>query len=141
MVEYGRQYINLVQDDYSVVWWNCVDASKWGNVLAIFCIPVANGHLERVFSQLKLIKTNRRTSIKDNTLDQLVRVNVEGPPLSEWGLACAMHLWWRERARRINRNDSPASAAGPTSPEIHEEPEQDQFDWEEWEELIGERTN
>ena len=52
MVEYGRQYINLVQDDYNVVWWklfNCVDAGKWSNVLAIvellFCIPVANGHL------------------------------------------------------------------------------------------------
>ena len=47
-------YINLVQNDYKVVWWklfSCVDAGKWSNVLAIvellFCIPVANGRLER----------------------------------------------------------------------------------------------
>ena len=152
MVEYGRQYINLVQDDYKVVWWklfNCVDAGKWSNVLAIvellFCIPVANGHLERVFSQLKLIKTNRRTSIKEDTLDQSVCINVEGPPLSDWDPACAMQLWCRERTRRINRNDSPstsASTAGPTSPEIPEaEPQQGQFDWEEWEELVGQSSN
>ena len=152
MVEYGRQYINLVLDDYKVVWWklfNCVDAGKWSNVLAIvellFCIPVANGHLERVFSQLKLIKTNRRTSIKEDTLDQLVRINVEGPPLFDWDPACAIQLWWRERIRRINRNDSPptsASTAGPTSQEIPEtEPQQGQFDWEEWEELVGQSSN
>ena len=85
-----------MQDDYRVVWWklfNCVDASKWSNVLAIvellFCI---SDHLERVFSQLKLIKTNRHTSIKEDTLDQLVRISVEGPPLSDWDPGCALQL-------------------------------------------------
>ena len=111
----------------------------------LFCIPVANGHLERVFSQLKLIKTNRRTSIKEDTLDQLVRISVEGPPLSDWDPACAMQLWWREKALRINRNESPSTSAstpGPTPPEILEaEPQQYQFDWEEWEELIGQSSN
>lgn len=37
MVEYGKQYFNLVQDDYKVVWWkifNC-DAKQWSNVLGI----------------------------------------------------------------------------------------------------------
>ena len=79
MVEYGNQYINLVQQDYQTVWWklyNAVDSVKWSNVLPVvellFCLPTANGHLERVFSQLKLIKTNRRTSLKEDTLDQLL---------------------------------------------------------------------
>lgn len=147
MVEYGREYINLVQDDYTVVWWklfNCVDANKWSNVLAIvellFCVPVANGHLERVFSQLKLIKTNRRTSITENTLDDLVRINVEGPSLSDWDPTDAMQLWWRDKARRVNQRDSASTSSSSdlrTSPTPEREPRQDIFDWEEWEQLIG----
>ena len=61
MVEYSKQYLNLVQD-YKTVWWklfNCVDSKHWSNVLGLvellFCLPFSNGHLERVFSQLKLI--------------------------------------------------------------------------------------
>jgi len=53
MVECGKQYFNLVQDDYKVVWWkvfNCVDAKRWSNVLGVvellFCLPLSNGHLE-----------------------------------------------------------------------------------------------
>ena len=72
MVGYGKQYLNLVQVDYKVIQWklfNAVDAKGWTNVLAIiellFCLSMANGWLERVFSQ---IKNDRRTSLKENTL-------------------------------------------------------------------------
>ena len=91
MLEYSKRYLNLVQEDYKVIWWklfNSMDTKKWTNVLAIvellFCLPVANGRVERVFSQLKLIKNNRRTCLREDTLDQLLRINVEGPPLSDW---------------------------------------------------------
>jgi hypothetical protein len=57
MVDYGKTYLNLVQDDYKLNWWklfNAVDAKKWTNVLAVvellFCLPLSNGQLERVFS-------------------------------------------------------------------------------------------
>ena len=50
----------------------------------LFTLLVSNGHLEKVFSQVKLIKTNNRTSLHENTLDQLIRINVEGPPLVNW---------------------------------------------------------
>ena len=66
MVGYGKQYLNLVQGDYKVIWWklfNAVDAKGWTNVLAIiellFFLPMANGRFERVFSQLKLVKSDR----------------------------------------------------------------------------------
>ena len=42
---------------------------------------VANGHLERIFSQMKLIKTTLRSSLDGDSLDHLLRINVEGPPL------------------------------------------------------------
>lgn len=43
---------------------------------------MANCRLERVLTQLinKLIKKDRRTCLGEDTLDQLLRVNVEGPP-------------------------------------------------------------
>ena len=48
MLEYSKQYLNLVQEDYKILWWklfNCSDAKKWSNVLAVvellFCLPIA----------------------------------------------------------------------------------------------------
>ena len=38
MVEYGKQYINLMQDDYKIVWWkifNSVDAKYWRSGLGV----------------------------------------------------------------------------------------------------------
>ena len=58
---------------------------------------MANGHLERVFSQLKLIKNNHRTSFNENTLDQLLQINLVGPPLADWDATGAIELWWREK--------------------------------------------
>ena len=101
---------------------------------------MANGRVERVFSHLKLIKTNRRSSMKEDTLDQLLRVNLEGPPLANWDPACAMQLWWREKARRVNSTDSTSTSASTAGP-VHSEVEQNQFDWEEWEEMIGQNSD
>ena len=71
MVDYGRKYLNLVQEDYKVLWWklfSAVDPEQWRNVLSVvellFCLPMSNGHLEQVFLQLKLIKVNRRTCLE-----------------------------------------------------------------------------
>ena len=78
----------------------------------LFCLPImANEHLERVFSQLKLIKTNRRTNLGEDSLDYLVRVNVEGPPLSEWDASRAFELWQHAKIGRVNRKDATSAAA------------------------------
>lgn len=76
IVEYAKRYLNLVQDDYKVIWWklfNAPDSTKWTNILAVvellFCLPVSSGHLERVFSQLKLIKGERHASLGEDRLD------------------------------------------------------------------------
>ena len=54
--------------------------------------------------QLKFIKKRHRTSLKENTLDQLLRILVEGPPLSEWTADGALELWLREKASLLNWN-------------------------------------
>ena len=145
MVGYGKQYLNLVREDYKVIWWklfNAVDAKGWTNVLAIiellFCLPMANGRLERVFSQLKLIKNDRRTCLKEDTLDQLVRINVEGPPLSNWDASGAFELWMKEKVRRVNQQ-LPQHHSTPTPVTINLDDDDDAGlktfsfdDWEEW---------
>lgn len=143
MVEYACQYLNIVTEDYKAIWWklfNAVDSHKWTNVLAViellFCLPVANGHLERVFSQLKLIKSSRRTCIGEDTLDYLIRVNVEGPPLSQWDASVALELWSKEKARRVNQKESKAhqSQSGVSQEETlsSETSESLQQVWEDW---------
>ena len=99
MVEYSKEYLNLVQEDYKIIWWklfNAVDAKKWSNILAViellFCLPIANGRVERVFSQLKLIKNTRRTCLCEDTLDHFIKINVEGPPLTDWDPNRAVEL-------------------------------------------------
>ena len=145
MVGYGKQYLNLVREDYKVIRWklfNAVDAKGWTNVLAIikllFCLPMANGRLERVFSQLKLIKNDRRTCLKEDTLDQLVQINVEGPPLSDWDASGAFELWMNEKVWRVNQQ-LPQHHSTPTPVTINFDDDTDAGletfsfdDWEEW---------
>ena len=62
LVGYGKDYLNLATEENNVIWWklfNFPSAKEWANILGLvemlFCLPMSNGHLERVFSQLKLI--------------------------------------------------------------------------------------
>ena len=107
IIDYAKRYLNLVQEKYTTVWWkvfNAVDASKWQNILRVveylFCLPLTNGRLERLFSQLKLIKSDRRSSLGENRLDQLLRITVDAPPLSKWDASVAVQLWWEDKTRR-----------------------------------------
>ena len=123
-----------------------MDSGQWSNVLVIvellFCLPMSNGHLEQVFSQLKLIKVNWHTCLKEDTLDRLIRINVEGPPLSKWNVSCAFELWEKAKVQRVNCKDAQSrhgSASAPstsTSTDSSEsEVQTDHFsldDWEEW---------
>uniref|UniRef100_A0A1X7TLB5 HAT C-terminal dimerisation domain-containing protein n=1 Tax=Amphimedon queenslandica TaxID=400682 RepID=A0A1X7TLB5_AMPQE len=147
MVDYAKKYLNLVQEDYKVLWWklfNSVDAQQWVNVLGVvqllFCLPMSNGHLEQVFSQLKLIKVNRRTCLGEDTLDHLIRINVEGPPLSKWQASHALELWDKDKIRRVNRKeplDHSVSLEQCTSAEsaVSDDEHFSLDDWEEWIEL------
>ena len=98
MVEYGKQYFDLVQNDYKVIWWKLfksVDAKKWCNVLGViellFCLPLSNGHLERIFSQLKLIKSDHCIHLSENRVDQLV-----WPPTDGWDPSSALDIWYKK---------------------------------------------
>ena len=144
--DYAKQYLDLIRDSYKVLWWklfNSFDSKRWSNLLILvellFCIPMANGRVERVFSHLKFIKSNQRTCLKENTLDELIRINVEGPPLAKWDASQAVELWSKEKHRRVNRKVPRVSSASSTvtlSDDDSESEESPRFSLEEWEDWI-----
>ncbi len=112
MVDHARRYLDLVTQDNNVVWWkrfNGSNAKNWGNILGLvellFCLPMSNGHVERVFSQLKVIKTDRRTGLGEDRLDNLLGVASTGPQLSEWDPTHAVELWWSDKRRRCIQDE------------------------------------
>jgi len=76
MVEYAIQFFSLSTMDYQAVWWrlfHCPCSSEWKNCLSLvellFSLPSSNGKLERTFSQLKIIKTEKRSLLNNQQLD------------------------------------------------------------------------
>ena len=118
--------------------FNSFDSKKWSNVLAVdallFCLPLAIGRVERVFSQLKLIKNNRCTCLKENTLDHLIRIKTEGPRLADWDANRALEFWLSDKTRRVYQRDfrSQPIRSAPTGYESEEEESFSLEDWEEW---------
>ena len=105
-MSYAKQYINLVQNSYGEAFWklsNSPDAKKWANILTLveltLTIPLSNGHVERCFSQMKLLKTDRRTSLGEDRLDH---IRIEGPALKKWDATAAVGLWWTSKNQRVN---------------------------------------
>ena len=151
MVDYAKHYLNISTEENGVIWWKLFNApvsKEWSNILGLaellFSLPMSNGHLERIFSQLKLIKTNRRTGLGEGRLDSLLCIVTTGPPPSEWDASGAVQLWWSDKKGR-NVSDSrsqPSSISNPgcststntsSSPQPSKEQERmSSEDWENW---------
>ena len=110
MLQYGCQYIALSTLEYRAVWWRLFHApaaSEWLNALTLvqllFSLPSSNGIVERVFSQMKVIKTKRRSLLSNEALDDLLTITSEPIPLKEFSPDDAIDLWWKEKVRRPNQ--------------------------------------
>ena len=107
MMLYATQFISLATLDYRAVWWRLFhspNSSSWPNALALcrllFTLPVSNGKLERIFSVLKLIKVNRRSSLGNNTLKDLLMLNTNGIFMENFNPDPCIELWWQAKTRR-----------------------------------------
>ena len=47
-----------------------------------------------------MINTERRTSLGEGQLDNLLRIAVDSPPLSDWDPSGAVQLWWEAKQCR-----------------------------------------
>lgn len=112
IVLYARKYLSLGSEGYQRVWYKLhtsPDAKKWSNVLKVcelvFSLPFSNAHVERLFSTLKIIKTDRRTTLRSSTLSDLLEIQVEGPPLASFCADQAVSLWWKDckTTQRVNQ--------------------------------------
>ena len=61
-----------------------------------------NSKVERMFS-LKVVKTDHHTSLQISTLDDLMEINIEGPPTPGLSAEHVVDLWWPDCARRPNQ--------------------------------------
>ena len=139
-----RHYLDLVQEDYRTIWWklfNAANVNRWGNVLSLiellFCIPMSNGRVERVFSTVKLIKSDRRSRLSEDTLDHLVRIAVDGPPLAQWDATDAVHLWWRSKQRRQVQDTRAEPRPGTSNAENDPTTETYSLDLEDWDTFVA----
>ena len=102
ILQYSTLYISLSTSDYRAVWWRLFYApcaSEWTNVLALpellFSLPASNGIVERVFSRLKIIKSDKRTLLANDTLNDLLTVSMMNWSLKDFDPDKATDLWWR----------------------------------------------
>ena len=120
IVEYARKYLSLDREGYRKVWYKLhisPDAVRWPNILLLcelgFSLPFSNGHVERLFSSLKLIKTDRRTRLQTSTLRDLLEIHTEGPPLASFSAENAVKLWWKDCSSTRRVNQGPRKAYRP----------------------------
>ena len=112
IVDYARTYLRLGCDNSSRVWYQLFttpDSIHWPNILLVsellMCLPFSTAKVERFFSIMKIIKTERTTNLSCFTLNDLLEVSTEGPNLSNFSSDCAVDLWWRDcsSGRRVNQ--------------------------------------
>ena len=107
MLLYATQFLTLSTQDYRAVWWrlfHCPNSSTWSNILALsrllFTLPVSNGKLERIFSVLKLIKVDKRASLGNDTLNDLLALNTDSDSMKYFNPDAGIELWWHAKLRR-----------------------------------------
>ena len=73
------------------------------STLAKVCrvVPIQTADVERTFSQIKLIKSRIRNRMNENTLNSLLRIAIEGPPISNFPFTDAVQLWATKKNRRL----------------------------------------
>ena len=104
---YATEFISLSTLEYRSVWWrlfNSPSASEWSNALALvellLSLPASNGKIERSFSQMNVIKTNKQSLLSNDTLDDLLLVAIDGVHLAEFNPDPAIDCWGKGQTKK-----------------------------------------
>ena len=116
LVAYATRYLDPSRTHYLRVWKRIFDSSRkdrWNMVLLLvellLSIPISNAKVERLFLLMNRVKTDFRASLSENTLNNLIRIQMEGPPLEEFDPTPAIQLW-AMGATRLNQRERHYSA-------------------------------
>lgn len=150
IVLYARKYLSIGTECYQKIWYKLYtspDARKWPNLIRLcellFSLPFSNGHVEKMFSALKIVKNNRRTKLKTGTLSDLLDIKEEGPPLTNFNAEKAVSMWWDacKTSRRVSqvprkeyrpREKEQSETLTETSSDTQEEQAITLEDWDDW---------
>ena len=106
MMKYASQYFSLATIDYRPVWWrifHAFDSTEWTNALVLaqllFSLPASNGKLERVFSTVNVIKVDKRSTLSNESLDDLLVLNSDKVPLQDFNTNPSINLWWESKTK------------------------------------------
>lgn len=72
-------------------------------MFTLLALPMSSVDCERGFSIMKLVKTRLRNCLKQETLTNVMRVAIEGPPLAEFEFDRAMKMFNSMKNRRVSR--------------------------------------
>ena len=76
---------------------------------------------------MKFVKNSRRANLENDTLNDLLEIYIEGPPLSSFGPDVAIELWWSDCCTTRRLNQPPRKTYRPWKANLREEddPEED----------------
>ena len=108
LIEYTITYLNPSTLSHKRVWYKLFNSSRksrWSNILhlieLLFCLPISNAAVERLFSLMKRLKTSIRSSLGQTRLSNIIRIKLHGPSLSECDPTAAIDRWFKKCTRRM----------------------------------------
>ena len=99
---------------------------------------MANGRVERAFSAMNIIKTDHRNCLGEDHLDDLMRIAIDGPPLSQWDATGAIKLWWKDKQRRcvLDHRTTPRPSTSASIDVNMDNDSDDDFDLADWKSFL-----
>ncbi len=139
-IEWPQLRSDIYKDSCKVLWdsqkvpklksWFAIHkqcGSDYPNILALFdlllCISPSSAEVERGFSQLKLIVTDRRNCLKGTTINSLLGIKLLTPDITEYDPEDAVNRWWRApvTGRRPHFRDTKKNKKLPLAMEVSTE--------------------
>jgi hypothetical protein len=104
-----QYYKNNKRNEFIQLWQHILDTDGYFSfnyptivilVKIALLIPLSNAHVERIFSQMKLIKNNLRNKMHLNTLDNHLMILLNGPEIEDFDFLKAYEDWESKKTRR-----------------------------------------
>ena len=113
------EFIYRFATQFETLKWSQVNrrfGKEYPNILSLFdlilTIPATSTACERGFSHMKLIKTDKRTWRKEETLSTSLMLKLEGPGIKDFKPDAAIDLWYKKCHRRPGTSGSQENLSG-----------------------------
>ena len=114
MLDYTVKYLSPSCHHYRATWFkifSCSRSFQWQNILLVirllFSVPVPNAVLEIFLSSLGRVKSIKRASLSQQTLEDILRIQAEGLPMECYDPNNANKECDRAKRRQPNQERKP----------------------------------